>query len=146
MEKENSEKMMKVEIPQSLHQAIIRIQAAENLHWPRACLRAAVQIDTGREEFSKAVQEKAEGEYKSKLMKSLNKGREKIRQNAYDRGWLIGHQTSFQEAEDDGFRRFPYPCCVCKGTIYAEPENEWKSILAKGVMRTWSHGSCREKS
>ncbi|HZY93287.1 MAG TPA: hypothetical protein VFE98_00275 [Candidatus Bathyarchaeia archaeon] len=46
---------IKVQIPRKLHQAIIRIQAQDNLDFTGACSKAALTIDSAQEEYKKMV-------------------------------------------------------------------------------------------
>ena len=40
---------MKAEIPKELYMAVVRVQAAENLDWNEACVRASQLIDVDKD-------------------------------------------------------------------------------------------------
>jgi rubrerythrin len=133
MKNSQDESLMRLEIPKELNQAIIRIQAAEDLDFIEACRRAATLVDPRREEFQKAVQDEADRLAKSRFMSQINKARTTIGKQEYQRGY------------NEGLRQYTYTCNVCRGTIYATKDNEWKWILEKGYLSTWGHAECHEK-
>ena len=124
-----SDSSMKMEIPKVLYHAIIRIQAAENLDWDEACVKAATLMDTGSKSFKKEVDKEALRLEKRQFMTQLNTTRDSIKTSAYN----------------EGLRQFTYPCNVCRETLYATKDNEWKGILEKGYISTWGHAKCHEK-
>lgn len=130
----NSDDMVRVEIPKEMQKAIIRIQAAEDLEFVVACRRVAMLVDPRREEFQKAVQDEVNRLEKSRFMERVNKARKTIDDAAYKRGY------------DAGLMQFSYKCSLCGGTLYAQPNNEWKWILEKGYMSTWGHIQCQKKT
>ena len=56
----NREGAVKAEIPKALYMAIVRLQAAENLDWEDACVRAAELIDANSKEFKRRVKLEAQ--------------------------------------------------------------------------------------
>lgn len=57
-------KETKDQIPRELVMAIVRIQAAEDLDFNRACIKAAILIDCNREVYKKDVELRAQAIHK----------------------------------------------------------------------------------
>ncbi|MDG7038326.1 MAG: hypothetical protein JRN37_04085 [Nitrososphaerota archaeon] len=135
----HKDEKFKVEIPRSLHQAIIRIQAGEDADWGQACDRVALLVDPRREEFGRAVKSGAERLAKSRFMKDLNAARKSIADNAFKRG-----QDWVRQNED----HFRVPCSVCgKPMHFSSNDENWeekeKPILEE-AFANWLHTSCEE--
>ncbi len=81
---------VKASIPKSLYQAIIRIQAADDLDFEEACEIAGKLVDPRRNDFEKSVEDTAERLGKSRFMKQVNKTRKTIADKEYDKGYDDG--------------------------------------------------------
>lgn len=128
----------KVEIPWELHQAIIRIQAEEDLPFTKACLKAAMLVDPRREQFKKAVKEEADRLGKSRFMGQVNKARKTIEDNSWQNG------AKYVRSNEDNFR---VPCSVCgKHMRFSSDDKEWedeKKTLYK-AFGNWYHTMCKK--
>lgn len=136
--KSNDESLMRLEIPKELNQAIIRIQAAEDLDFIQACKRAAVLADSGREEFKKAVKDGADRLAKSRFMQQINKARKTIGDQEYQRG---ADQVRYDE---DNFHA---PCSICgKPMHFSSRDQKWeeeKKTLYQ-AFSGWQHTTCKK--
>jgi len=104
-----SDSSMKMEIPKVLYHAIIRIQAAENLDWDEACVKAATLMDTGSKSFKKEVDKEALRLEKRQFMTQLNTTRDSIKTSAYNEG------VNYTRNNEDNFK---VPCSVCGKPMY----------------------------
>ncbi len=126
---DSREGTVRIEVPREFSQALIRLMAAYNLDLDGGLRKAAVLIDSRREEFDKAVQDGAARLAKSSSMTMLNKSRKTISESAYKAG----------------ISQFRYRCNICGQIIEAQPELEWKWLLEKGYLSTWGHKTCQER-
>lgn len=131
----DDEPLLKVEIPRSLYQAIIRIQAAEDLDFREACLSAAHLVDPRRDEYDEAVRDEADRLAKSRFFKQLNKARRKIGDKEYSKGFNDGYEA--------GSELFKYPCSVCSEPIVLS-DKSWESAKEFLVKEGWGHSKCHE--
>jgi len=136
----NREGSVKAEIPRALYMAIIRLQAAENLDWEDACIRAAELIDVNSQEFKRRVELEAQRLYKQRFMTELNKARETIRKKAREEG------AEWVRRNEDNFR---IPCSICGKPMYFSSRDEnWerkvKPILYQ-AFKNWRHTSCGKR-
>ncbi len=125
-------------MPKRLYQAIIRIQADEDLDFHYACLVAARLVDPRRKEYRNAVQREVENLGKSRFMKQINKARTTIKDNAMKRG------ASYVRNHEDNFR---VPCKLCgKYMYFSSKDQNWDKIkeYLYQAFRTWSHTSCKQ--
>jgi len=127
---------VKVQIPRELHMALLRIQVEGDLDWEEACLKAATLLDRNSEEFKKAVKREAERIYSSRFIKQLNKARETIWEEGYEKGYEDGEREN----------AIWYYCDVCGKPIYVRPNSEsHKAIIRYMREHGWGHKSCHEK-
>ncbi|MFI5421508.1 MAG: hypothetical protein ACHQ1H_11125 [Nitrososphaerales archaeon] len=148
-------------IPRSLHQALIRIQAKDDVSYEVACEEAAVLLDQNSKVFDEAINLKANELYKKRYMTELNKARQTIssdgRQASYDLGYKAGYEEGLRVGDDSGFKRaalelapkawesgykegsfrWKFTCknCNTPGTL---TDYDWKKIInsAGGVVHT----------
>ena len=131
-----TEKGAKIEIPRELYQAIIRIQADENLDFEDACLKAALLVDPRREEFKKAVRQEADRLEKSKFMNQLNKARKTVEDNAWRKG------ADYVRNYEDNFH---VPCNKCgKPLRLSNSHSNWATIrdTLYRAFSGWYHTTC----
>lgn len=106
---------------------IVRLQAAENLDWLEACLRATQLVDSNSEAFKKAVKREVQREYNRKFMAQLNKVK-----NKWEEGYKVEHFTA--------------PCSICGKPIeFSQRENNWESQIKPtlhNAFRGWRHTTC----
>lgn len=137
---------IKVEIPWELQQAIVRIQAHEELGFGDACLRAATLLDSAREAYQKAVLGEANRLARSRSMTQSNKSRRTIQDSAYkggyDSGYKVGYDTGYAAGYNAGLTQFSYSCAGCGQTIYAVPQNEWRWLVENGHLSGWRCANC----
>lgn len=126
---------VKTSIPRNLYQAIIRIQADEDLDFEEACLKAAMLVDPRRDEFEKAVKDEGGRLGKSQFMRQLNKTRKKIGDKEYRRGFSDGYDASSD--------RFKYPCSVCSEPIHLN-EKSFESAKQFLLKEGWGHAKCHD--
>ncbi len=140
---------IKIEIPRALHQALIRIQADEDLDFESACLKAATCLDSNRQEYKKAVLDEADKLAKSRSITQINKARKTIQDSAYQKGYDSGHKVGYDTGHSAGYNaaltQFSYPCGGCGQTIYATLQNEWKWLVDNGHLADWRHQNCRQR-
>jgi hypothetical protein len=148
-------------IPRSLHQALIRIQAKDDISFEEACEKAAILLDQNSKVFDETINSKANALYKKRHMTELNKARQTIstdgRQASYELGHKAGYQEGLRVGDDSGHKRgarelvpkawesgykegsflWKFTCknCNMPGTLR---DNEWKKIInsAGGVVHT----------
>jgi hypothetical protein len=128
---------VRAEIPRQLYQAVIRIQADEDLDWIDAAMKAAFLVDRNREKFKKAVRREANNLANSRLMKQLNKGRESIRDNAFNDG------MNYVRLSEDNFK---VPCSNCgKPMRFTNGSEGWEDakVVLYEAFENWCHTNCR---
>jgi hypothetical protein len=128
---------VKAEIPRTLQQAIIRIQASEDLDWLEAAAKAAVLIDANSKSFKEAVDKEADRLAKSRFMKQLNKTLQSVRLTAFESGKLEARMT-----EDN----FHVPCSVCgKPMKFSSLDQYWEQEKAYlyEAFKSWRHTTCQ---
>ena len=84
------QKTVKKAIPWALQIALVRLQGAEELDYPQACIRAATLIEKGCETFRRAVRGEANRLYKSRFLNEVNKARSTWQQKGYKKRFLDG--------------------------------------------------------
>lgn len=136
----NREGSVKAEIPRALYMAIVRLQAAENLDWKDACIRAAELIDVNSQEFKRRVELEAQRLYKQRFMTELNKARETIRKKAWEEG------AEWVRRNEDNFR---IPCSICGKPMYFSSRDEnWErkvKLILYQAFKNWRHTSCGKR-
>jgi len=134
----NREDAVKAEIPKALYMAIVKLQAAKELDWEDACLKAAQLINSNSEEFKRLVKLEAQRLYKQRFMKELNKARETIRSNAWEAG------ANGVRNNEDNFR---VPCSICGEPMYFSSNNSnWESEVKPTLyqaFKNWYHVRCK---
>jgi hypothetical protein len=131
----NRQGAVKAEIPKALYMAIVKLQAAEELDWEDACLKAAQLLHSNSVEFKRVVQLEAQRLYKQRFMRELNKARKTLMEQYHDIG--------FEEAmEIDHFR---VPCSICgKPMHFSSRDQNWdeeRRVLYE-AFKNWHHTSC----
>jgi DNA-directed RNA polymerase subunit RPC12/RpoP len=141
--------MMKVQIPWELHQAIVRVQAQDDLSFEDACLKIATLSDSARKEYQKAVLGEADRLARSRSMIQINKSRKTIQDSAYkggyDSGYKVGYDTGYGTGYNAALTQFRYLCAGCGQTIYAGSQNEWKWLVENGHLSTWRCPNCLKR-
>jgi len=133
----NREGAVKCEIPKELYLAIVKLQAAEELDWPEACVKAAQLLNSNSEEFKRLVRVEAQRLYKQRFMSELNKAKETVRSNAWEAGgeWV-------RENEDN----FRVPCSICgKPMQFSSLDKNWESEIKPTLyqaFKNWRHTKC----
>ena len=126
----------KVKIPWALHQALIRIQGEGELTFTEGCLKAAVLVDTRREQYKKNVKDEADRLGKSRYMGQLNKARTTVEDSGRKKG------ENHVRSNEDNFR---VPCSVCgKYMHFSSKDKEWdaeKKALYP-AFANWHHTAC----
>ena len=134
----NREDAVKAEIPKALYMAIVKLQAAKELDWEDACLKAAQLINSNSEEFKRLVKLEAQRLYKRRFIKELNKARETIRSNAWEAG------ANWVRNNEDNFR---VPCSICGEPMYFSSNNSnWESEVKPTLyqaFKNWYHVRCK---
>ncbi len=127
---------IKVQVPWKLHQAIIRIQAQDDVNFTDACLKAAVIIDPRREEYQKAVLGEADRLAKSRAMTQLNKARTTIRKEAFN------ECASYVRQNEDNFR-VPCPTCGLPMRL-SSLSADWPTVRETlyRAFQGWRHTRC----
>jgi len=139
------DKPMKVEIPRSLYQAIIRIQGDEDVDWEVACQMTATLVDPRRDEFKKSVQDEANRLGRSQFMKQLNKSRKTLKANAEIVGYDKGYEDGYEECREEALQKFTYPCSIC-GKPMMLSEIAWAAAKKYLMEAKWHHGKCNKES
>jgi Zn-dependent M32 family carboxypeptidase len=128
---------VKAEMPKELYMAIVKLQAAEELDWREACIKAARLINSNSEEFKRLVQLEAERLYKQRFMRQLNKARETVRSRAWEeaREWI--------RRTEDNFR---VPCSICgKPMYFSSTQDNWEAQVKPtlyNAFKDWHHTAC----
>jgi len=134
----NREGAVKAEIPKALYMAIVKLQAAEELDWEDACLKAAQLLYSNSEEFKRLVKLEAQRLYKRRFMRELNKARETIRSNAWEAG------AEWVRRNEDNFR---VPCSICGEPMYfSSNDSNWESKVKPTLyqaFKNWYHVRCK---
>lgn len=121
--------VVKATIPQELYLQIAGLQASEKLGWDEACKLAAERIDANNENYAKSVEKKALSLHRSELMSELNKGRNTIDAQGFERA--------------KGQYEIWYYCSKCGKPITVSPNgNSHKAIIELMKQAGWSHSSC----
>jgi hypothetical protein len=134
--KRNRKQSVKTSIPRQLYQAIIRIQADEDSDWTEAAEKAALLVDANGEKFKEAVAREADRLARSRFLKQLNKGRESIRDNAFNKG------MNYVRRSEDNFR---VPCSICGKPMYFSSRDEnWENerTVLYEAFGNWRHTNC----
>lgn len=143
---------MKAEIPKELYMAVVRVQAAENLDWNEACVRASQLIDVDK--FKKAVNRQALRLGKGKLMTQMNK----MRETYENKGWDSGYKEGLIQAKGEFFRKgkesvranednFRVPCSICgKPMRFCSNDKNWneKQEVLYQAFASWHHITCQQ--
>jgi len=118
---------VRAEIPRELYMAIVKLQAAEDLDWPEACIKAARLLNSNSEEFKRIVQLEAERLYKQRLMRQLNKARETVRTTSeYPAGYAESPCTSHPPRRTGRVRSSLYCTTPSRtGTIQPAPSRPY---------------------
>jgi hypothetical protein len=161
--KVRNEPVIASRIPRSLHRALIRIEAADDISFEEACEKAAILIDRNSKIFEQELSSRANTLYKKRYMIEMNKARQSIytggQQASYDQGYKLGYDEGLRLGDDSGSKRgarevapqawelgykegsfrWKFSCKKCNkpGTL---TDNEWKKITA-GVDGV-SHVDC----
>jgi len=125
---------VKASIPRELYMAIVRLQAAENLDWDEACLRAVDLLDKNGGEFKHAAELEAQRIYKSRFMSELNKSRKTL--------YKMGYNEAMQ------IERFTVPCSTCGKSIQftsRDPKWEEQKRLLNDAFKNVCHANCIKK-
>ena len=141
--KDGKDGLKKVDIPKKLYMAIVKLQAAEELDWEDACIYCAKLIDANSAEFKRMVELEAQRQYKQRFMKELNKARDTITNNAWERAWNSG--ADWVRRNEDNFR---IPCGICGKTMHiSSSESNWESMIKPmlhAAFKNLCHKSCKQ--
>jgi hypothetical protein len=131
---------IRVSIPRSLYDGILRIQLDEGLDFNAAANKAANLMEPNGQLFREAVEKQAQELGRSQFLAQLNKGRASIEAAAYNAGaeYVRTHEIHFEA-----------PCSVCGKPMKfssndANFEKEVKAPL-HGAFKNWYHVPCGKK-
>jgi hypothetical protein len=125
---------VKTSVPRELYMAIVRLQAAENLDWDEACLRAVDLLNKNGGEFKHATELEAQRVYKSRFMSELNKSRKTIYKMGYNEAMQID--------------RFTIPCSICGKPMQftsRDPKWEEQKLILNNAFKNVCHTNCVKK-
>ena len=146
---ESSIPLVEMSISKSLQRAIIRLQAAEDLEWEEACVKAAELIDSNREKFKQAVNSAANRIYKSRFMTEINKAKDTWHTKGYNEGFNDGETVGRAEGLKEGKKEYQiwYYCNICSKRINVKPYSKSHLAIMKMMRQAgWGHAPCHAKA
>ena len=124
--------------------AIIKLQAAEELDFDEACVRASQLLDVNREEFQKAIDIKVNSIKKGLVLSEANRSRKTWTEKGYKQGHSDGEAAGYRRGVDEN--RITFPCAVCNQELWLPPNTEiHNQVMAFLKEKGWGHGECHGK-
>jgi hypothetical protein len=130
---------IRVTIPRSLYERILRIQLDQGVDFDAAANKAASLMEPNGQLFREAVQKEAQELERSQFLQQLNKARASIKGAAIVEGaeYVRTHEAHFE-----------VPCSICGKPMKfsskdSNLEKEVKATL-HNAFKNWSHVTCKK--
>jgi hypothetical protein len=129
---------IRVSIPRSLNEGILRIQLQEGLDFGAAAERAASLLEPNAQLFKQEVQKAAQQLERTQFMQQMNSARASIRSQGYREGveYVRAHETHFEA-----------PCSICgKPMKFSNADLNWEEVKKTlyDAFKVWYHVPCKK--